>query len=83
MSKYTTDIGKAIRTIRMNHDLSQEALSELADLHRTYIGALERGEKNPTMHTVEKLARALGVSPSYIIDLSLPSQDRESCENDD
>jgi len=58
---------KNIRTLRQNLDLSQEELAELAGLHRTYIGAVERAEKNVTLRSGEKIARALGVSLSECI----------------
>ena len=51
--------GQMIRDRRLERDLSQEDLAELADVHRTYIGAVERGEKNITLKNMEKLARAL------------------------
>jgi transcriptional regulator with XRE-family HTH domain len=55
------DFGKVVRTQRMQLGLSQEQLAERAELHRTYIGMIERAEKNITLVNVEKLAKALGL----------------------
>jgi transcriptional regulator with XRE-family HTH domain len=54
-------IGDNVRAIRKLKGLSQEELSYRADLHRTYIGMIERAEKNITVTNVEKIAKALGV----------------------
>ena len=54
-------IGERIRAYRRQAGMSQEALAEKAGLHATYIGQLERGEKNATIETVEKVASALGL----------------------
>ncbi len=51
--------GHNIQKIRKEQGLSQEKLAELANLHRTYIGMIERGEKNITLLNIEKLAKAL------------------------
>ena len=59
-------IGLIIRNIRTEKGLSQEDLSYKCDLHRTYIGSIERAEKIPTIVTLEKVADALGVSLSEI-----------------
>jgi len=59
MSILTQLIGERIRMYRTRKDLSQEALGELAGLHGNYIGQLERGEKNATLESIEKVARAL------------------------
>lgn len=56
--------GRLIRTLRQEKGLSQEEFAFLCKLHRTYIGALERGEKNMTISTVEKLIKVLGISLS-------------------
>jgi transcriptional regulator with XRE-family HTH domain len=52
-------LGKRIRQRRMHLGLSQERLGEVAGLHRTYIGAVERGEKNITVVTLCRIATAL------------------------
>ena len=53
--------GKKIRTVRLEQKLSQEELAYKAGLHRTYIGMIERGEKNISLLNIEKVAKALGV----------------------
>ncbi len=50
-----------MREIRNSKNLSQEALSKKAGLDRTYVGKIERGEKSPSLHTIEKLANILDV----------------------
>lgn len=54
--------GARVREIRKEKGLSQEELSFRADLHRTYIGMIERAEKNITLANIEKIANALEVS---------------------
>ena len=51
-----------VRGFRHAKKLSQEELAELCGLHRTYIGSVERGERNATLSTLETLATALGIS---------------------
>lgn len=51
--------GKRIRQLRDERGLSQEKLGELAKVHRTYVGMIERGEKNITLTNIEKFAKAL------------------------
>jgi len=55
-------VASNIRALRKNRGISQERLAELSDLHRTYIGAIERGERNVTIDTLDQIANALGVS---------------------
>ncbi|MNI42120.1 HTH-type transcriptional regulator SinR [compost metagenome] len=55
-------LGDRIRQLRKDHNLSQEQLGELAGLHTNYIGQVERGEKNVTIESLEKIATGLQVS---------------------
>ena len=52
-------LGQRIQEIRKARNLSQEKLAELAGVHRTYIGMIERAEKNITLCNIEKIAKAL------------------------
>lgn len=56
-----------MRACRKAAGLSQEKLGELADLHRTYIGHLERGEVNPSFFNIIRVAKALDVDPGDLI----------------
>ena len=56
-----------VRRLRTEHGLSQEDLAEAAGVHRTYIGMLERGEKNVTIYNIERIARALAVQPASLL----------------
>ncbi len=51
-----------LRKTRLAKDLSQEDLAELANLHRTYVGSVERAERNVSIDNMERLAAAVGVS---------------------
>ena len=57
-----TILAENIRTHRHAQNLSQEELADLCNLHRTYIGSVERGERNVTLSTLEILANTLGVT---------------------
>jgi transcriptional regulator with XRE-family HTH domain len=48
-------------------ELSQEALADLAGLHRTYVGSIERGERNVSVDNIERLARALDLDPADLL----------------
>lgn len=62
MSELTKIIGQRVRNYRTEKGLSQEKLAELSGCHPTYIGQVERGEKNATLDSIEKIASAMGVS---------------------
>lgn len=68
--------GGRVRHVRLQRNLSQEALAEKADLDRTYIGGIERGERNPSLKNVERIAHALGVTISELTNFSLPFSKR-------
>jgi transcriptional regulator with XRE-family HTH domain len=59
-------VGKRIRALRKEKGLSQEELGDLADLHHTYIGAVERGERNCSIDSLSKIAKGLNVN---VVDL--------------
>lgn len=60
--------GNRVRQIRKEKNISQEELASRADLHRTYIGMIERAEKNITLLNIEKIAQALQVKIKDLID---------------
>ena len=62
-------VGKNLRAYRQAKGFSQEAFAELVGMHRTYIGGVERGERNLTLATVERYAEAIGLDP---LDLLTP-----------
>jgi len=60
--------GKNVQELRKAQQLSQEQLAEIAGVHRTYIGMIERAEKNITLCNIEKIAKALNVSISKLLE---------------
>jgi transcriptional regulator with XRE-family HTH domain len=63
-------VGKNVRRYRELKGLSQEELAFDADLHRTYVSGVERGIRNPTVLIVAKLANALGVDPTKLLEFN-------------
>jgi len=68
MSELSKYIGQRIRNYRLQQKLSQEKLADMSGCHPTYIGQLERGEKNATLESIEKIASALGVPLSKLFE---------------
>lgn len=60
--------GKRVRQLREQVGLSQEALAAKAGIHRTYMGGVERGERNLCLKNIVRLAAALGVPPRDLFD---------------
>ena len=60
-------LGRAIRAQREVRGLSQEELGFRSGLHRTYVGGIERGERNPSFTNILRVAEALGVSASDLL----------------
>lgn len=60
--------GEKVRNLRKERGLSQEELSFRSELHRTYIGMIERAEKNITLINIEKIAKALNVEINELFD---------------
>ncbi len=62
-----TLFGERVRVLRQAHGFSQEALALAAGLDRTYIGGVERGERNISLINIQKIAQALDVSPADLL----------------
>lgn len=60
-------LSRNLQSLRRSRNLSQEGLAEICGLHRTYVGSVERGERNITLSSLEVLAAALGVSVSELL----------------
>lgn len=68
MSDLSREIGQRIRNYRTQLKLSQEELAERCSLHPTYIGQVERGEKNATIESISKIAAGLNVPLSTLFE---------------
>jgi transcriptional regulator with XRE-family HTH domain len=66
-SQASVALGLAVRDVRQVARISQEELGYLSGMHRTYVGGIERGERNPSWMNIVKLAQALGVAPSDLV----------------
>jgi transcriptional regulator with XRE-family HTH domain len=62
-----TLLGRRIKALRLRRNLTQEALGERAGLNYKYLGAIERGERNPSVKQLLKIAQALGVAPHELL----------------
>lgn len=68
MSEIAKIIGQRVRNYRTEKGLSQEKLAEMSGCHPTYIGQVERGEKNATLESIEKIASAMDVPLSKLFE---------------
>jgi transcriptional regulator with XRE-family HTH domain len=66
-SPSASTFGQRVRNRRLELGLSQESLAERAGLHRTYVGSLERGERNVALLNILRLAAALELDPAHLV----------------
>ncbi|HEY6187444.1 MAG TPA: helix-turn-helix transcriptional regulator [Pyrinomonadaceae bacterium] len=66
-TKILEKFGERVREERLKQGLSQEGLAEKAGVHRTYIGMIERAEKNITLTNIEKIAKALDIDIGILL----------------
>lgn len=67
MTNGVIQFGKKLREIRLKKNKSQGDIAKILGVHRSYISGLERGMRNPSLLTVQKIARALEVNPKDLI----------------
>jgi len=60
-------LGRAVRRLRKSASYSQESFADACGLHRTYMGAVERGETNISLDNIERIARALRLTPAQLL----------------
>lgn len=60
-------VGRNLRAFRRARNLSQEAFADVLGVHRTYMGGIERGERNLTLKSLERIAHRLGVAPLELL----------------
>lgn len=67
MKNEVIQFGKKLREVRLKKKLSQGDVSRILGVHRSYISGLERGRRNPSLLTVQKIAKALGISAKDLL----------------
>ena len=60
-------VGRNLRAYRDERSISQEAFADVVGVHRTYMGAVERGERNLTLQSLERIAERIGVDPLELL----------------
>jgi Predicted transcription factor, homolog of eukaryotic MBF1 len=78
MSDLVKKVGERIRRLRKERNLSQEQLAERSGLHTNYVGQVERGEKNLTLETLEKIVSGLDVSLEELFRFLGPMESRDA-----
>jgi transcriptional regulator with XRE-family HTH domain len=72
-------VGRNLRTYRQNKGLTQEAFADVLGVHRTYMGGVERGERNLTLKSLERIAESVGLDPLALLSgQGLPPSDGEA-----
>ena len=66
MKTIEKQFGERLRELRLARGLSQEKLAFKSGMHRTYLGSIERGERNPSLKNIASIAKALGVTLSQL-----------------
>ncbi len=67
MRKEITNFGKRLREARLRKKMSQGDIAKKLGVHRSYISGLERGKRNPSLLTINKMAKAIGVEPKELL----------------
>lgn len=67
MKNEVLQFGKKLREVRLKKKLSQGDMARTLGVHRSYISGLERGRRNPSLLTVHKVAKALGIAPDELL----------------
>lgn len=74
------EFGRRVRRVRESRRLSQEQLADIVGIHRTYVGSVERGERNISLLNILRLAAALGVQPVELIP-EIPADGKDNLPN--
>lgn len=77
-TKITRILSENIRFLRSQKGISQEELAELCGIHRTYVGSVERGERNVTLSSLELFASALDISVPKLLTKNLGNNDKSN-----
>lgn len=72
-----------MRRIRKAKELTQEKVAELAELHPNYVSSVERGERNISIHNIERIAKALGVTMAELVTAPVSDAEAASEASDD
>lgn len=67
MADIKKEFGLRVRELRLAQNISQEKFAERVNLHRTYIGSIERGERNVSLENIQKLSKALNINISALV----------------
>lgn len=82
MTNSSEILGQRIRMYRKKNHMSQEKLAELSGLHPTYIGQLERGEKNPTIESLLKICKAMHLPITLLVEKLDEYESEHDCTGD-